>query len=379
MPVGHAGSWFGLPDFGVTEKIGQVFNKPQTSQGGSNVFGPQQAAYQPPQQQVQGIQYQQPTTSSASTGRTGGGVPSTSQPIQNNQQAYQNVNSQQQAGNSQIDQDYEIAMGALNSQEQGLRGAAETATGTIANEAAATKTSLGAEQATKEGSAMASQQTAEKQGKSAMQQARDVFRQTQQGNIAQLSAMGISSSSVSEALAERLGVETARRIAGVTGSIDEVRQNTTNELGRIKNYYSEKQTQVQDWVANEKSKINNQLLAGLSQINTARQTAAADKAKGRQELLSQVQNQVFQLQQQEQQFQQSLQQWAEQKAAALTPIVQDPNYVQNLIAQTQNLNQQFQATGFVATPSFNVNQQGQYTGQINMQKKPEDELAMPAF
>lgn len=37
----HKGSWFGLPEFGVTEKIGSLLGSPTTKQGGSNIFGSQ--------------------------------------------------------------------------------------------------------------------------------------------------------------------------------------------------------------------------------------------------------------------------------------------------------------------------------------------------
>jgi len=38
--MAHAGSWFGLPDFGVTERLSDIFQGPQTrtSQGGSNLL-----------------------------------------------------------------------------------------------------------------------------------------------------------------------------------------------------------------------------------------------------------------------------------------------------------------------------------------------------
>jgi hypothetical protein len=202
-----------------------------------------------------------------------------------------------------------------------------------------------------------------------MQQARDLFRQTQQTNNAQLSALGISSSSVSEALAERLGVETARRIAGVTGGIQEVRANAVNEINRIKNYYSERTTQLQDWVANEKAKIQNSLIQGLNQINQSRSQAASDKSASRANLLSQVQNQIYSLTQQQQQFDQSLQQWAQQKAAALTPIAQDPQYIEKLMATANVFNQKFAPTGFAFTPEINYDKQGNMTGSIKSQKR----------
>lgn len=40
----HSGSWFGLPDFGITEYIGGLTGAPKTPQGGSNLLGKQKAS-----------------------------------------------------------------------------------------------------------------------------------------------------------------------------------------------------------------------------------------------------------------------------------------------------------------------------------------------
>jgi hypothetical protein len=45
----HSGSWFGLPDFGITEAVGGLFGAPRTAQGGSNIFGSAQKAASPTQ------------------------------------------------------------------------------------------------------------------------------------------------------------------------------------------------------------------------------------------------------------------------------------------------------------------------------------------
>ena len=37
----HQGSLFGLPDFGVTEKLSNYFNQGRTNTGGSNLYGDQ--------------------------------------------------------------------------------------------------------------------------------------------------------------------------------------------------------------------------------------------------------------------------------------------------------------------------------------------------
>ncbi|TSC86705.1 MAG: Uncharacterized protein G01um10147_786 [Microgenomates group bacterium Gr01-1014_7] len=44
----HQGSWFGLPDFGVSEGISNLFGGQRTSQGGSNLFGPPSTQTPPP-------------------------------------------------------------------------------------------------------------------------------------------------------------------------------------------------------------------------------------------------------------------------------------------------------------------------------------------
>lgn len=357
-----------LATFKYTQPVGPVSYNQKASQG--QVAGPVNPS----------SGFSQPKGGSVLGASTGGGnynTPST--PTQNNQQPYQQIQQAQDNGNAQIDSDYNQSMAMLDQASSGLQSQAGSAQAQITNDAAGVATSLGKEQATGEQGVQASLSTAEKQGTSAMQQAREVFRQTQQQNNAQLSALGISSSSVSEALAERLGVDVAKRIAGVTGSLDEVRQNATNELGRIKTYYAEKKTQLDENVRIQKDQIQQSLMQGLNQINSAKSQAASDKAAARANLLSQVQNQIYSLTQQQQQFDQQLQQWAAQKSAALTPIVQDPNYVNNLISTAQTFNQQFSPSGFQFTPEVSYDKNGVMTGSIKTQatKNPNDEITNP--
>jgi len=308
------------------------------------------------------------------TGNSGTGSVSSPIPTNGSPADYSQITNQQASGNDQIEADYNNSMAMLGGAESSLRGQADTASASIDQQAGAAKTEIGNTQTTAESGANASLSTAEKQGTTAMQQARDLYRQTQQQNGAQLSALGISSSSVAEALAERLGVETARRIAGVTGSVQEARQNAVNELGRIKTYYQGKISDLANQVEVQKSNIQNSLVQGLNQINAARNQAASDKAAARSSLLQQTQTAIYNLSTQQQQFQQSLDQWAAQKTAALTPIVQDPNYLNNLVSTANTLNATYSPTGFNYTPSVNVNAQGIMTGQINPTKKTVDPL-----
>lgn len=366
----HAGSWFGLPDVGATEFIKKTYAQTPTvqqKQSSQRTVTPDMDAQQ---QAFQTLMDQQ-------RGSTGNGMPSnavlgTGTKLPGNPEDTLNKNLEN--ANNAIDQDYNTTMGMLGNAEGGLQTQAGIATSQINNDIASGRTDLASAQSTQEQAANTSLQTSEKQGTSAMQQARDLFRETQQSNNAQLSALGISSSSVSEALAERLGVETARRIAGVTGSLDEVRLNTIQELGRIKKYYTEKTTQLEENGRIQREGIQSQLMTGLNQINSQKGQAANAKAQARADLLSKVQNQIYTLQEQQQMYNQQLQQWAEQKAAALQPIVQDPNYLNTLMSTANTFNQQFAPSGFTYLPEVSVNSKGQMSGSITPQKKATDPL-----
>lgn len=370
-----AGKVPGTLDYGVSEALG-IGKKNPNVQGAVPYIGPQNNT------QVLGMTTQQfqntlnrPQTSSLPvTNRTAppssGGVGA-----QGGFDAAQNtINSNTNQGLDFIEEDYNNVLGQLAGQEQSLRGQVDIAGRTISDEAAGVKTQLGQEQATKEQGIQSQQQTAEKESASSMQQARDLFRQTQQQNIAQLSALGISSSSVAEALAERLGVETARRIGGITGSLQEVRQNAAKELARTKDYYQQRITDVTNQVQVQKANIQNSLLSGLNQINSSRQQAATDKSRSRAELISNAQRAIQGLAAQQQEFENSLKAWATKKSAALTPIITDPQWIQ---AYQNNINTLNQQPGISQTylGNYGTNQQGEfgyYNGPLRTSAKPKN-------
>lgn len=330
----------------------------------STVYGPKNTAYSytPPK----------PVTATRTTGSVLGA--NTGNPPAAVVDPYANANNQQEVGNSFIDRDYELRLGELGSQESGLRGQAGIAEAQIANDVAKGQTTLGSNLANQQDATNQYQQTGEKAYTSSMQQARDLFRQTQQSNIAQLSALGISSSSVSEALAERLGVETARRIASNTNDVTVIRLNATKELGRIQKYHDEKVYQLEEDARIQKSSIQQSLMQGLNQINSARDRAAADKARARQDLLSQTQNYIAQISQQEQQFRQSLEAWTAQKSTALQSLSQD-DFFTNMNSTRANLEKSFNPTQFDYTQVQNIDKYGNSTGQIRVapKKQVEDE------
>jgi hypothetical protein len=370
------GNW-GLPEFQITERLANRISGGRT-QDLSNALSrsyaaapqPQTPTYQAPYSAPRSVGQsnnttQVPTTSGGTSGQVRGA---------STQVPYENLQGQQDSGLDLIEQDYNNALGMFAGQEESLRSQAGTAGQQIDTEAGQVQSQLKNEEAVGVQGVQSGQQVAETGAKSAMQEARDLFRQTQQSNIAQLSALGISSSSVAEALAERLGVETARRIAGVSDNIQTVRQNAAKEISRIQTYTSEKLTNIQKQVQVQKANIQNSLIQGLNQINSGRNQAATDKARSRQELITNTQNAIYSLTQQAQQFEQSLKQWVAQKSEALNPIVTDPTFLNTLNQATSNFNQSYAPTGFQYAPEVSTDAYGRVKGNINynLQKKNDE-------
>lgn len=369
------GTWsiggFKLPDFGLTEKFGIGTPNPNRS-----LTIPVSVN----NGQIQGTPlYTQPQTQPINTTPKNDNLNVPSTPTSNNPQTYINqVNSTTDQYNSLIEQDYNNAIGQLSNQESDLRSQAGIATNEIGADYGNAIAQLGSEQSTAQQGVQSQLNTGETNAKTATQQARDLFRQTQQSNIAQLSALGISSSSVSEALAERLGVETARRLSGITGSLNEIRQNAASETSRINNYYQQKKTALDTTVANEKAKIQQALVSGLSQINSARTQAATDKARARLDLLTNAQNQINQIVQTAQQFDNSLKAWATQKAQTLQEAYNNPQALQSFLGNLSTIQSAFNPSKFNITPTINYNNQGQLSGQWNIKPKDQIDSGVPS-
>ncbi len=281
---------------------------------------------------------------------------------------YANINQNVSTGNSQIDADYNDFINQLSGAEQGLQSQAANASAQVATNYAPQSTALKAEEATKLSGLASQTATAQGQEKTAMQQSRDLFRQTQQQNIAQTSGLGISSSSVTEALAETLGVETARRIASVSQSANDIYNNIAREKTNVETFVKSKLADLEGRIAQEKSNIQLSLLEGIRQINEARATAAKDKANRRADLLQNAQNAIYGLQQNAQTFTQSLEAWKAQNTSSLNAASQtDYNQLfANNLQQIPQINRQLLSAGMQG--DYTISPTGQMTTKITNKK-----------
>lgn len=304
-------------------------------------------------------------------------------------QSSQNIGTQQQTNTvnqnandlqGQADFEFEQALSVIGQQEGALRGQSEA--DISAQQVAGTGAVNRATQAKgKNIQGLESEQaTAEKQTSGGLKQARDLFRQLQQQNIAQLSGLGISSSSVAEALAEKLGVETAQRINGLTGSLEEVRLNIAKEKTNVENVFQSKLTEIQQQTDAAIQGIRANLATQLAQLASLRGQAATQKAQARTDIAVNARNQIQAIQLEAQQRAQGIQDAAARRQQALQEAEQymfkptDFTGIGNAIQGIQGLPQ---VPGLTLQPQLNyqnvagqpfVGVQGQYVqnkGQQN--------------
>lgn len=222
-----------------------------------------------------------------------------------------------------------------------------------------------------------SAQTVETQKQSQMQQARDLYRQVQQQNVAQLSGMGISSSSVAEALAETLGVETARRIGSTVQSADDVIRNINQERVRVNEFADQQLKDLEGKVAAALDDNKARFDQSISQLNQARQLAASDKASRRADIMQQAANNAYAIQQSAQQFQQALDMWKAQTDSKLSGLAS-----QDFSQFFNNLTNAIPAMKTFNIGAGNAGMQTDYSfapgGKVSVGLKPkEEEIANP--
>jgi hypothetical protein len=369
----HAGSWgiggFRLPDFGATEALASSGSGGQTNDLSNAIYGQDYGLfndYQPVRSNTNNNSNNNRDDGSGGgiIGGNLGNIPGMQPPdygaIKQNFNEY----------NSVIDQEYEATMNSLTREESNIRSQAQTSEQQIENENAEVKTQLGKEQATNVEGVNQKLSTAETESKSQLQQARDLFRETQQQNIMELSGRGISSSSVAEALAERLGVETARRIGSISSSLGDIRINAKQELGRINNYYSEKMTNLEREKGVQMQEIRNALMSGLNKISTSRDIAAVSKRRQLVDLAQQARQAISDISQEYEKFKQSLYKWGVEKSLAIQPIAAG-KFEEVFGKQLANVQQSYAPSQFDVLPSYSVDKYGRVTGQIKVNKKDE--------
>lgn len=182
------------------------------------------------------------------------------------------------------------------------------------------------------------EQSAQRTKQSRVQEAYDIYNQLNQANTAKLAALGISSSSVSAALAESLGRDTAKRINDIAQKTGDYLQALDIERGSVKQYVQDRMMELEAQKANQLGQLQNTFMAGLNQIRSQSMVTEQDRANARANLLSQYQAQRVEIEKYNAQLANNITLWQLQRQASLddagkklSQVIEDPNqYLQTL-------------------------------------------------
>jgi hypothetical protein len=305
--MANKGSWFGLPDFGITEKIGQFLGATPTQQGGSNVIGgdvSRLSSVVSPVAQKQDMSSEwagTPSTLGASTSNL------LSNP-QQTQQPQQQGNPFQDQGNASFDQaqaelnaalnEYDRQNSLLQNQLTSTQGQKESALSGIESQYGQAQKQAGAETLT-------AQENLTSQKQKALSTSQDVERK----NRNMLRALGILSSSAAGEMLAKPGEEYATTSADLTTA------------------FNKRKGQVDDWLnqrleeANtSKTDIVRQFNDIVANINTDVRFNSQSKLQAVQAAQAALKENIAQLNTQAMQYQQAAQQYSQNMATQVAQL-----------------------------------------------------------
>jgi len=327
----HAGSWFGLPDLGITEAIGKVLGAPTTSQNGSNlsalVGGQNQAAA--PQKAVQGAS----SVVSTVAGPPSGGTPSTtqSQPsstfnvdqaaktVSDNAAARQAAQEAQIRGNissayQPIFDELDRQIGALPGQESDL----ETQVGTLGDQQEATVNSQAASQ---KADLDASADQEKSDNKSALNDLSDNVRHILQGAQFYLGGLGAGDSSAVTDAAGAIGSTAEKARGGLLNTLNQGLQKIQQAKNDVDTVANQNLQQIENWKTNELATIKSQFQDQLNQLYTAKANAQGQEGTAIAQLITGTEQQFNQvltnLDSAVFNYKTAVAQWADQRQATL--------------------------------------------------------------
>lgn len=283
----HAGSWFGLPDFGVTEAIGGLFGAPKTSQGGSNIIGPQNASAGP--------QYAQPANGGGyATFVNGGQNVIAKSPTSTGGSAAKSAPTSSGSNAPDpflqiINDAYNSRIGDLNNQEGTLRSNQDSILGDISSSYDTSKGTLG----TNLNQSNTQLDTAEQQGgkrqQDALVAARRLYNELIQGGQQRFGG----ASSAGEAYGALTGRELQRNDQQINTDYNTFMGQVSTARQTVKAKYDDAVAQLETQKNQALNQANRDFQDKLAQINSLRSQAAGDKASQQLSALQELRNQIY--------------------------------------------------------------------------------------
>lgn len=349
MAITHAGSLLGLPDFGVTEKISDVFGRGRTSQGGSNLVGTNSGNYQVyiPPQQTPGPSYSGspygPTNQNtggqvlgAKTGNSGGNTSQTTQPSPVPQVTIPSPSDNVNGSGSQLD--------LINSEFDNFNSYLNDQSGLANQRFNNTQSAIVSERDTAVTDAEGQRgiRTQELDQKSAqgranerlnLQKVRQLLQDLEQRNSARTAITG-GGGSVSEALADRFARTAQQNIGGVLQEGQRYQNDIETERVRTNQFYDTAVQKIKDTAQNQINEARYKLNENLSAIDSERRASAQQKATARYDAWRSYYDSVNQAKIQAANFQAQYDMWLQGRQQTLADAT---NFQMNPIAE-QNFN-----------------------------------------
>lgn len=334
----HTGSWFGLPDFSLTEKVGTATNSPTTSSGGSNLFGmpASDQQYQNIQNQINAIQPKTPInpapTNNPYNGGTGGSVLGAStvagQPTVNlEQQAQQGVSDQSAKIRNDLNTHFDAIFGELDKQAGFLPGWEKEDLGRIGSTVSNLRSGV------QTGYDNANKQIELTRGQiqggvdSSVREIQNNLRSLLKNAQGQIGALGAGSSSVAQ---QYLPYAFSKMFAQERGNIQGQANSQFVDLNKkaldVETTFTQQRGQIDQWENDKMTETRDKYRGMLTDISNAKINATGQRAQALQaleyNLLSQAQNQLERIRNEASSYRQSIQEWALQRGQQLQGMQQ---------------------------------------------------------
>jgi len=372
MAILRQGSWFGLPEFGVTEKISDVLGKSRTQQGGSNIWG--QAPAQAPQSQAgQTLGATQPggfigpqlpakqsgggsqaaPASPAGTGQLPSGVPQEQAPGQPlTEYDISGPLNELDAAQTQAEQNLQANLGSIASQITAQQSALETGFGQV--------------QSAQQGEIQRVKQETQGLVGGARSQAAEIER----GIQSRYGGTGVGG--FVSTIAQR---EAARQIQAYQ---QQLQQGVAKATQQIESARQEKETQIQQLVAQGdqmKLQAKQETQKILSDISRDKSKLQAEKAQAVAQILQNYQATVAEINRRNTAFQQQLYLVQTKAQQALTLLKERQSQSLGSVSKLQNDFQQALASGQYNLPTYTETS----TGKVGRTLTPKkgDEILNP--
>lgn len=294
------GSW-GLPEFGLTEKIGNLFGVPTNPTGGSNIFG--QYSMTPQQQGTVNYvnQTQTPTGQSTlrggsvlgtSTTTTGGGTTGTTG---TNPSPTSPTAPTQDSGMSsllaEIDNIYGQTMGLANERESMLRANQPGVEADVQGQYASSQQSLGTEKAAGERTLTTAETQAGQTKDNALNAGRRLYNELSMGGQQRFGG----SSSAGQAYNELTGREFQRGQATTQQAYQNAITKVTDLKANLQERFDSAMFNLETQKNNSLNEVRRMFQEKLSEIDSLRAEAGINKSTQRLQLLQDLRNQVYQI------------------------------------------------------------------------------------